>query len=94
MNAFQIAASQDAGKVVCVIDTARAFDVETARAAGVNVSRLLVSQPDNEVQAFEIIECLARSGAVDIIVAMGGLPRGASHLRSFAARTNTEIREC
>lgn len=94
MNAYQIAAAQDAGKVVCIVDVTRVFDAVTASASGVEMPRLLLSQPDNADQAFEIIESLARSGAVDIILAVGGLPYGASHLRSFANRTNTEIREC
>lgn len=95
MNAYQIAASQDAGRIVCVVDMARAFDPVTAKASGVNVERLLVSWPDHEGQAFEIIESLARSGAIDVIVAVGGLPRtGADRLRGIAARSNTEIREC
>jgi RecA/RadA recombinase len=94
MNPYQIAAAQDADKVVCMVDMARIFDPESANAAGVSVERLLVSQPDTEGQAFEIIESLARSGAVDIILAVGGLPFGSSHLRSFASRTNTDIREC
>lgn len=94
MNAYQIAAAQDAGKIVCIVDVARVFDAVTASASGVDMPRLLLSQPDNADQAFEIIESLARSGAVDIILAIGGLPHGASHLRNFANRTNTEIREC
>lgn len=94
MNAYQIAASQEAGKVVCVVDMARSFDPVSARAAGVNVGDLLVSHPDHEGQAFEILESLARSGAIDIIVAVGGLPRAGAHrLRGIAARSHTEIRE-
>jgi recombination protein RecA len=94
MNAYQIAAAQDAGKIVCIVDVTRVFDAATASASGVDMPRLLVSQPDTGDQAFEIIESLARSGAVDIILAVGGLPFGSSHLRSFASRTNTDIREC
>jgi len=94
MNAYQIAAAQEAGNVVCVVDMVRSFDPVSARAAGVNVERLLVSQPDHEGQAFEILESLARSGAIDIIVAVGGLPRAGAHrLRGIAARSKTDIRE-
>ena len=95
MNAFQIAASQNAGRIVCVVDMAQAFDPCAANAAGVKVDRLLVSQPSSDGQAFDIIESLARSGAVDIIAVIGGMPHACgARLRTIAAQTATEIREC
>lgn len=56
------------GGTVAVIDMAHTFDVKQALAAGVDVSRVLISQPDCGEQALEIAESLARSGAVDFIV--------------------------
>jgi recombination protein RecA len=73
-----VLAAQIAGKVVCVIDMTREFDVVYAAELGVNTERLLVSQPDDAAQGAEILETLARSGAVDLIQVvgwMGELPR-------------------
>lgn len=59
----------DRGKgCVCVIDAAQTLDIARARQLGVDMDRLLVSQPDTVEQALEIIETLARSGAVDLVV--------------------------
>jgi len=60
--------AQRAGGVAAFIDAEHAFDVGYARAIGVDTERLLVSQPDNGEQALEIVEVLARSAAVDVIV--------------------------
>ena len=95
MNAYQIAAAQNAGRVVCVVDMARVFSPSSAHAAGVDMPRLLVTQPDDEGQAFNITESLVRSGAVDVLVMLGGLhPVFAARIRAIAARNGTEIREC
>jgi len=95
MNAYQIAAAQNAGRVVCVVDMARAFDPCSADAAGVKVDRLLVSQPSDEGQAFEIMESVVRSGAIDVLAVVGGIPQAcAARLRAIAGRSGTEIREC
>ncbi|GIW20158.1 MAG: hypothetical protein KatS3mg065_0454 [Chloroflexota bacterium] len=50
------------------IDVEHALDPVYARACGVNVDELLVSQPDTGEQALEITETLIRSGAVDCVV--------------------------
>ena len=63
-----IAAAQRDGGVVALIDMDHAFDVAYARAVGVIVEKLLVSQPDTGEQAFDIAEVLTRSGAVDLVV--------------------------
>ncbi|MGK4005875.1 recombinase RecA [Sorangium sp. So ce1036] len=60
--------AQRAGGVAAFIDAEHAFDVTYARSIGVDIDRLLVSQPDNGEQALEIVEMLARSSAVDVIV--------------------------
>ena len=92
MNANEIKAAQDNGKIVCVVDIARRFDVASAKAAGVNVERLLVSQPDSVEQAREIAESVVRSGAIDIVVVIGALGRWSlALLRDLAARSGTEI---
>ena len=59
--------AQRGGGVAAFIDAEHAFDVTYASAIGVNLERLLVSQPDNGEQALDIAEMLARSGAIDVI---------------------------
>ena len=63
-----IAEAQKADGVAAFIDAEHALDPVYARALGVNVDDLLVSQPDTGEQALEICEALVRSGAVDVIV--------------------------
>jgi len=50
------------------IDAEHALDIQYAQKLGVNVSDLLISQPDTGEQALEIVDSLVRSGAVDLIV--------------------------
>jgi recombination protein RecA len=63
-----IAESQKAGGIAVFIDAEHALDPTYARALGVNIDELLVSQPDNGEQALEIADMMVRSGAVDIVV--------------------------
>jgi len=63
-----IAEAQAAGGVAAFVDAEHALDPSYAEALGVNVSDLLVSQPDTGEQALEITELLIRSGAVDVVV--------------------------
>ena len=63
-----IAEAQKQGGVAAFIDAEHAFDPIYAKNIGVDIDNLLVSQPDYGEQALEIVETLARSGAVDIIV--------------------------
>jgi recombination protein RecA len=63
-----IAECQRAGGVAAFIDAEHALDVTYARALGVEIDQLLVSQPDTGEQALEITETLVRSGAIDLIV--------------------------
>jgi recombination protein RecA len=60
--------AQRGGGVAAFIDAEHAFDVNYARAVGVDTERLLVSQPDSGEQALEIVEMLTRSEGVDMIV--------------------------
>jgi recombination protein RecA len=62
------AEAQIKGGMVAFIDAEHALDVAYARKLGVNVDELLVSQPDTGEQALDIVEILARSGAVDVII--------------------------
>jgi len=63
-----IAEAQKAGGVAAFIDAEHALDATYARALGVNIDDLIVSQPDNGEQALDIAETLVRSGAIDIVV--------------------------
>jgi recombination protein RecA len=63
-----LAEAQKRGGVVAFIDVEHALDPAYARACGVNVDELLVSQPDTGEQALEITETLIRSGGVDCVV--------------------------
>ncbi len=63
-----VAESQKMGGIAAFIDAEHALDPQYAKALGVNIDDLWVSQPDAGEQALEIAESLVRSGAVDIIV--------------------------
>ncbi len=63
-----IAEAQRKGGVAAFIDVEHALDPGYARACGVNVDELLVSQPDTGEQALEITETLIRSGGIDAVV--------------------------
>ncbi len=63
-----VAETQKRGGEAAYIDVEHALDPVYARALGVDVDSLLVSQPDTGEQALEIMEALVRSGAVDIVV--------------------------
>lgn len=63
-----IAQAQKNGGEVAFIDAEHALDPIYAAKLGVDIDRLIVSQPDNGEQALEIAEALARSGAVDVLV--------------------------
>ena len=63
-----IASAQKAGGVAAFIDAEHALDATWARKLGVDISSMLVSQPDTGEQALDITEMLIKSNAVDIIV--------------------------
>ena len=56
------------GGIAAIIDAEHAFDKTYAKALGVDVDNLLISQPDDGEQGLDIAEHLIRSGAVDIVV--------------------------
>ena len=63
-----VAEAQRNGGRCAYIDAEHAMDPVYARAIGVDVDELLISQPDNGEQALEIVDTLVRSGAIDVIV--------------------------
>ena len=63
-----IAEAQRAGGTAAFVDAEHALDPGYAEKLGVNISELLVSQPDTGEQALEITDMLVRSGAVDVVV--------------------------
>ena len=63
-----IAEAQKSGGIAAIIDAEHAFDRTYAKALGVDLETLLISQPDNGEQALEIADNLIRSGAIDIVV--------------------------
>ncbi|MEO7121551.1 MAG: recombinase RecA, partial [Lacisediminihabitans sp.] len=60
--------AQRAGGIAAFIDAEHALDPEYARALGVDIDALLVSQPDTGEQALEIADMLVRSGSIDLVV--------------------------
>lgn len=63
-----VAECQKQGGIAAFVDAEHALDPEYAKALGVNIDDLLISQPDTGEQALDITEELVRSGAVDIVV--------------------------
>ena len=63
-----IASAQKAGGAAAFIDAEHALDPVYAKALGVDIDNLLVSQPDSGEQALEIAEALVRTDAIDVIV--------------------------
>ena len=63
-----LASAQKKGGEAAFIDVEHALDPTYARALGVDIDNLLISQPDTGEQALEITEQLVRSGAIDVIV--------------------------
>ncbi|MBQ5568497.1 MAG: recombinase RecA, partial [Oscillospiraceae bacterium] len=63
-----VASAQKAGGEAAYIDVEHALEPAYARAVGVNIDNLLISQPDTGEDALSITETLVRSGAVDIVV--------------------------
>lgn len=63
-----VAQAQKSGGEAAFIDVEHALDPIYAKALGVDIDSLLVSQPDTGEQALEIMEALIRSGAIDVIV--------------------------
>ncbi|MFQ5498409.1 MAG: recombinase RecA [Candidatus Zixiibacteriota bacterium] len=68
LTLHMIAEAQKAGGTAAFIDAEHALDATYARALGVDIENLLISQPDTGEQALDITETLVRSGAIDIVV--------------------------
>ena len=89
-----LAQAQKLGGVCAFIDAEHSMDPLYARAIGVNINELLVSQPDYGEQALEIADVLVRSGAIDVvaidsvaalIAAQGARRTDGRHTRSVRA---------
>jgi recombination protein RecA len=63
-----VAEAQRTGGICAYVDAEHAMDPIYARAIGVDVDELLISQPDTGEQALEITDMLVRSGAIDVVV--------------------------
>lgn len=63
-----IAQSHKRGGICAFIDAEHALDINYAKALGVNLEQLLISQPDSGEQALEICEALVRSGGIELLV--------------------------
>ncbi len=63
-----VAEAQRNGGICAYVDAEHAMDPGYARAIGVDVDELLISQPDTGEQALEITDMLVRSGAIDVVV--------------------------
>ena len=63
-----VAEAQRNGGICAYIDAEHAMDPVYAKAIGLNIDDLLISQPDTGEQGLEIAEMLIRSGAIDVIV--------------------------
>ena len=63
-----VAEAQRNGGICAYIDAEHALDPVYARAIGVDIDELLISQPDTGEQALEIADMLVRSGAIDVVV--------------------------
>ena len=85
-----VAEAQRNGGVAAYIDAEHAMDPVYARAIGVNVDELLISQPDTGEQALEIADMLIRSGALDVLVidSVAALPPGPRSRARWATATS------
>ncbi|MFZ2620674.1 MAG: recombinase RecA [Alphaproteobacteria bacterium] len=63
-----IAEAQKLGGTCAFVDAEHALDAQYAKKLGVQVDKLLISQPDSGEQALEIVDTLVRSGGVDLVV--------------------------
>ncbi len=63
-----VAEVQKRNGVAAFVDAEHALDPDRAKAVGVKIDKLLISQPDNGEQALDIVEALIRSNSVDVIV--------------------------
>ena len=89
---IKIMAAQESRKTVLLVDLARVFDLAAAASAGVNVEALLVSTPDETLQAVEIAETVIRSGVAEVVVFFGTLGiRQTASLRALCAGNGVDL---
>ncbi len=92
MNANEIKLAQSAGKTLLVCDVDRSFDVAAMAAAGVDVSRLLVSQPSNERQLHDVARDVIKAGVVDLVLFVGRVsPFTQTQIRIAATGNRAEL---
>lgn len=84
-----VASAQRDGAVCAVVDVGGVFCTEHAVQCGVSLDDVLISQPDNLGQAAEIVDTLVLTGAIDLVVVMGGIC--ALPVASRAAQMSTAI---
>lgn len=63
-----IAEVQKQGGIAAFIDAEHSIDPIYAKSLGIDIDKLILSQPDSGEQALEIVDCLAKTGAIDLIV--------------------------
>lgn len=63
-----IAEVQKQGGIAAFIDAEHSIDPIYAKNLGIDIDKLILSQPDSGEQALEIVDCLAKTGAIDLIV--------------------------
>lgn len=78
-----------AGKTVAIVDMENAYDANEAAEYGANVGLLLVSQPDTDAQATDVLFALARAGVADIIMTFGVSCDILAQVNAAAKATNT-----
>ena len=80
-----VAEAQRNGGICAYIDAEHAMDPIYAKALGVDIDSLYISQPDTGEQALEITDMLVRSGALDVVVIDSGRSRILAYDRPFAS---------
>ena len=91
-----IAEMQKLGGTCAFIDAEHALDTGYAQKLGVNLSDMLISQPDTGEQALEIVDSLVRSGSVDLVVidSVAALTQAVAHGAAQAAGSSALARCC
>lgn len=87
LAADALAACQRAGGVAALLDTDASAELSALAERGVDVSRLLLSQPDRAEDVWTIAGTLVRSGAVDLVVIWGDPPHAPADVRALHAAT-------
>lgn len=91
--------AQENRSVCSFIDINGVYDIGMFVDHGIDISRVLYSNPDNDEQARDVIEALARSGQIDLLLVVGApmsrlynrLPKVKEKLVSFSEQTKTTL---